>query len=126
MATGPIDQPILGQKSRIPYSFRCYSVENPFSEFPVLPDNSGVYVFANLSHIDNMGSTIPKVLYVGHTHSYNERLTEKHEKWNDAKKLKVTHICLLDKTSEKERAVIEKDIYDKHKPQLNDKNPFRT
>ena len=121
MATGPIQQSIFGL-GRIPYSFRCYRVNNPFSLFPVLHNKSGVYIFADLSRNNTMGTTIPTVLYVGKTNSFNERVTERHEKWDNAKDL-ITHICLLDETDENRRVAIERDIYDKHNPPLNDKRP---
>lgn len=124
MATGPTQQAIFGQ-GRIPYPFKCYRIKNPFSKFPVLPNKPGIYIFADLSNSksNNINNIDPNVLYVGKTKSYNERVTEDHEKLNDAITLNTTHICLLDETSENKRVAIESDIYDKHKPSLNDRKP---
>ena len=125
MATGPIEQLIEGN-GRIPYPylFIGHRTNDFIKGFPNnLPDNSGVYVFANLRHQNTMGYIVPKVLYVGKTKSFHDRVTEDHEKWNDAEKLDVTDVCLLDVTSEDERLAIERDIYDKHDPPLNDRRP---
>lgn len=122
MATGPTLQPIFGM-GKIPYPSKCYRINKPFSPFPDLPNKSGVYVFADLSRNDTMGTTVPKVLYVGKAISFKNRVTERHEEWDKAKGLNITHICLLDEANENNRITIERDIYDKHNPPLNNKRP---
>ena len=93
--------------------------------FPKFPNSSGVYIFANLSRTDENGWTVPKVLYVGESYSFEERVVKSHEKWNDALDRNTTHICILklENSSESERKDVERDIYLKHDPPCNDKKP---
>lgn len=124
MATGPTQQLITGQRT-LPYLFKCYRSNMPFSPCPVLPDKAGVYVFADLSRTksNNVDDTDVKVLYVGRTKSYRKRINESHEEWHNAKKLNATHVCLYDEIFEENRINIERDIYITHNPPLNDKRP---
>ncbi|MDE0316569.1 MAG: hypothetical protein OXM61_16915 [Candidatus Poribacteria bacterium] len=122
---GRVDLQIIEGNSGEMYPFQCHRANDPFKTFPKFSDDSGIYGFADLSHIDENGWTVPKVLYVGESHSFEERVIESHEKWNDAFDLNATHICILklENSSESERKDIERDIYLKHAPPCNDKSP---
>ncbi len=118
---GKVDQQSIEGSSGRSYSFKCYRANDPFKPFPKFPDSSGVYIFADISRIDEYGNDLPKVLYVGESHSFEERVVEEHEKWECALDHKVTHICVLElkDSSKSERLRIEKDIRIEHKPECN-------
>lgn len=122
---GKIDRQIIKGNSGEMYRFQCHRANDPFKPFPKFPNNSGVYIFANLSRIDEYGSTVPKVLYVGESHSFEERVVKSHEKWNAALDRKATHVCILrlENSSESERKNVERDIYLKYDPPCNEKKP---
>lgn len=121
---GKVDLQIIKGKSGEMYPFQCYRANAPFKPFPKFPNDSGIYIFADLSHIDENGWTVPKVLYVGESHSFEERVVESHEKWNDALDRNATHICILklNNSSESERRHIENDICLEHNPPCNKQN----
>ena len=118
---GRVDLQIIKGNSGEMYPFQCHRANNPFKPFPKFPNDSGIYIFADLSRIDVNGWTVPKVLYVGESHSFEERVVEVHEKWNDAVDRNVTHICILklENSSESERRYIENDIRLEHNPLCN-------
>ena len=122
---GKIDPQVIKGNSGEMYLFQCHRANAPFKSFPKFPNSSGVYIFANLSRTDENGWTVPKVLYVGESYSFEERVVKSHEKWNDALDRNTTHICILklENSSESERKDVERDIYLKHDPPCNDKKP---
>lgn len=122
---GRVDEQKIMGNSRKLYLFKCYRANDFSKTFPKFPDSSGVYIFADISRIDEYGNDLPKVLYVGESHSFEERVVEEHEKWECALDHKVTHICILElkDSSKSERLRIEKDIRLEHNPECNKEQP---
>jgi excinuclease UvrABC nuclease subunit len=103
--------PVSGVSKNV-YQFFVYTVDHVFNE-----NYGGVYIFS-LREKDNAGKNKHSVIYVGKTVKFNQRF-ESHEKWEEALKLGLNAICVLQVNTEKEMISIEKDIIPFYNPPLN-------
>lgn len=89
-----------------------FSIHSPEETFPM---EGGVYIFACKSF--NTFDT----LYIGKTHCFFERLSSnKHEKWDAAIQMDLSHVLLHATDNEEERTKIERELIRKYPPYLND------
>ena len=75
------------------YTFEVYRrQEITYPKYARFENVAGVYLFINRGA--NQHGPYRKILYIGETHSFRDRLTDRHEKWADARKKGFTHICV--------------------------------
>ena len=101
------DVTFTGQSGR-EYKFEVYPRETTFK------DVGGVYVFSKRDSQKNH-----TLLYIGQTHSFEERRLAHHEKWECADPLGGNVICTHRENNETQRKAKERDLIDKHQPPCN-------
>ena len=101
------DVTFTGQSGR-EYKFGVYPRETTFK------DVGGVYVFSKRDSQRNH-----TLLYIGQTHSFEERRLAHHEKWECADPLGGNVICTHLENNETQRKAKERDLIDKYQPPCN-------
>ena len=98
------------------YEFGVYPLdENP--EFPALP---GIYIFTK-RYLNEHGEYKHNILYIGETHSFEQRLVDSHEKWPCTHNRGANCVCLYYYDDEERgRRIIERALIDKWNPICND------
>ena len=98
------------------YEFGVYPLEeNP--EIPALP---GIYLFTK-RYQEPQGGHTHDILYIGETHSFEQRLVESHEKVPCARNNGFNCVCLCHYNAEdRTRRISEKALIDKWNPICND------
>lgn len=80
---------------------------------------SGIYIFAEQKSILTNTQTC---LYVGETNSFRTRFVDnKHEKWDKALSMGMTHVLVAREYNAISRAIKERRLIDKLNPPLNER-----
>lgn len=97
------------------YTFQVYLRSVVFGD--IFENVAGVYAFTKRSA--NQHGGWHEVLYIGKTTSFLRRLTYHHEKWGDAHKKGLTHICVCQIDDKETRRSTEVMLTLKYDPPLN-------
>ena len=103
------------------YTFEVYSRKT--EEFKSVVGVGGIYAFTKRSA--NQYGAWHKILYIGQTWSFKDRVNYNHNKWSSAKRMGFTHICVLQignqdwRDRERIRLSIEKRLIAVYSPPLN-------
>ena len=98
------------------YQFHVY----PLEDNPDFPDHPGLYLFTK-QYPNQRGGYTHDILYIGETHSFEERLVESHENVPCARNNGFNCVCLHYSNNEQsERRKSEKALIDKWNPICND------
>ena len=95
------------------YQFEVYDCDIDWSAIP--PEIGGVYIFVLLQ--ESSRTWIP--LYIGETESFAERIPA-HDKWQEAARLGLSHVHVLEVDEEYERKGIEKELRESYTSRLNE------
>lgn len=90
------------------YRFNVYPRDTTFK------DVGGVYIFS-----ERDSQKRHTILYIGQTHSFEERRLKYHEKWECADPLGGNVICTRQVDNAERRRRIERDLIDGHNPPCN-------
>ena len=97
------DVTFTGQSGK-EYKFGVYPRDTNFK------DVGGVYVFSKINDTP---------LYIGQTHSFEDRRLTHHEKWACADPLGGNVICTYRESNETQRKAKERDLIDAYQPPCN-------
>ena len=93
------------------YEFKVYDFN---VDWRMIPEVGGIYIFVFLQ--DSPLVWVP--LYLGETESFADRIPT-HEKLEQLRQLRVSHVHVLEVRNEAERKAIEKDLLQSYSTRLN-------